>query len=449
MTGLRSLQLRLAITVGLAVSVMWLGAVAYTTQKLRVEMEGVYDSALRDSGRRLLMLAGAGPGGRPPQRSDGAPERLEPEIRGEARFSYVISGAGGDVILQSDGTDPSQFPPFDRKGFDRTEDHALFYDRARRDEEVLTIVVAEPLSWRAAKTRDIAISLSLPLLLVIPPSLLVIFLVVGRSLAPVHQLRRELKDRSAHNLAPLERLDLPSELAPIVRSINELLARLDAAFEAERSFAANAAHELRTPVAGAIAQAQRLLAETGDPQAAARAGEIESTLKRLNGLSEKLMQLARAEGAQLRTGAATDLRPILRMVADDFERLGAAGRLELSVAEEPVLSDLDPDAFGILLRNLIENALRHGAADAAVRVSLMRPASLAVSNAGPVIAPGDLAQMTTRFARGAAARQGAGLGLAIVRTIAERANADLSLHSPASDRRDGVEVRVALPASGA
>jgi len=302
------------------------------------------------------------------------------------------------------------------------------------------------LSRREAQTREIAIRLSLPLLLVIPPSLVVIFLVVGRSLAPMRQLRRDLEARSSRNLAPLGDRDLPSELAPIVGSIDGLLARLAAAFEAERSFAANAAHELRTPVAGAIAQAQRLQVETGDPKAASRAQEIETTLKRLNGLSEKLLQMARAEGAQLRTGTETDLRPILEMIVGDFERLDVEGRLHLTLAEAPILSDLDPDAFGILLRNLIENALKHGTTGAPIRIGLAEPAVLTVSNSGPVIPQADLDRLTARFARAGAARAGTGLGLAIVRTIAERADAVLELRSPAPGRADGIEVRVALAA---
>jgi len=92
---------------------------------------------------------------------------------------------------------------------------------------------------------------------------------------------------------------MATELCPIAETMNQLLSRLDTAFAAERSFTANAAHELRIPLAGALAQVQRLRQTSTDPDSARRATAIEATLKRLTGLSERLMQLARAEGARL------------------------------------------------------------------------------------------------------------------------------------------------------
>ncbi|MBB4302784.1 two-component system OmpR family sensor kinase [Rhodobium orientis] len=468
----RSLLLRLALALGVAVTLLWLAAAAIMAKQLQREMEVVFDAALRDTAHRMLPLVmherrGPGPGrglgqGRGQGRGrgwgwrrwqqetrpgDGGAANIEDSLP-EARdnYRYAIFDEAREVIAISDGVDPSFFPPFEREGFFEAKGYKFFYDRTRRRD--VYIVMAEPLSRRAAVAREMAMGLSWPLLAVIPLSILAIFFVVRGSLTPVRKLRDDLGDRDARHLSPLADHGLPSELTPIVGSINALLARLKAAFEAERSFAANAAHELRTPVAGAIAQAQRLKAETKDESAAARAGEIETTLKRLNSLSEKLMQLARAEGARLRTDTASDMRPILKMIAGDFERCNAAGRLDLTMAEAPVLSDLDPDAFGILARNLIENALKHGAADAPVTVALTAPGTLTVANAGAVIPPDELTRLTARFARSGGKVDGSGLGLAIVRTIAERAAAKLELRSPATGRDDGVEVSVTLPHGG-
>jgi two-component system, OmpR family, sensor kinase len=365
---------------------------------------------------------------------------------GDEYFSYVVRDDEGAALLLSPGADPAVFPRLSEPGYATSDTHRLFY--ATVEDGEMSITVAEPLSHRRAVARDMLIGLSLPLLLVIPISLSAILFVVRRGLRPLVVLRRELARRGPRNLGPLSDAGLPSEISPIAQGINQLLERLQEAFEAERSFAANAAHELRTPVAGAIAQAQRLQAETADPQASARAREIETTLKRLNGLSVKLMQLARAEGSRLRTGTAQDMRPVLRIVAEDFRHAGERGRIEMTLPEAPVLSDLDPDAFGILARNLIENALRHGTADQPVVVALSPDGVLSVANDCAPIAAGELARLTQRFARSDTAGEGVGLGLAIVRTIAERGEGDLQMLSPSPGAARGMTLRFVLPQAG-
>jgi two-component system OmpR family sensor kinase len=223
--------------------------------------------------------------------------------------------------------------------------------------------------------------------------------------------------------------------------MNGLLSRLDSAFEAERSFAANAAHELRTPLAGAIAQAQRLQAETRDADARARAGDIEATLKRLTRLSERLLQLARAEGGRLQRDVAADLRPVVRLIVDDLARMAAPGRIRLAVPDSAVMSILDPDAVAILLRNLVENALRHGRPDSPVEVSLQADGTLVVANDGPVLSADELGRLTRRFERARSDGTGSGLGLAIVRSIAERTGCGFELRSPRSSGASGFEAR--------
>jgi len=448
--GPRSLQARIALAVGLSVSVLWLAAAALTAQNLGREMDSVFDSALRDAARRLLPLAIHG--GRE-RRGHGGDERRDRGDREErvARlheeddlYTYVVRDGRGRVLLASEDAREMDFPPYSGDGFRQTDTLRLYYDRAARED--VTIAVAEPLARRRAVSRAMMVNLALPLLIVIPLSLGAILLAVRSSLGPIRQLRRNLGRRGARNLAPLDDAGLPGELRPIVGSVNALMQRLSAAFEAERSFAANAAHELRTPVAGAIAQAQRLRTETGDAAAAARATEIETTLKRLNRLSEKLMQLARAEGARLRVTEPADIRPVLRIVVGDLERLDGAGRVALSLPDAPVMSDLDPDAFGILCRNLVENALKHGAPGTPIEVNLSPGGVLAVRNAGPVIPPQELERLGARFVRSSNGKgDGTGLGLAIVGTIAERVSGKLDLRSPAPGRPDGFEAAFTLP----
>src|SRR5690606_12508810 len=149
----------------------------------------------------------------------------------------------------------------------------------------IRISMAEPLAHRASVAREIQMGLGLPLLIVLPVALAAIILAVRFSLDPLRRFRARLESRGARDLSEVPADDLLTEIGPLAATLNSLLARLRDAFEAERSFAVNAAHELRTPLAGAIAQAQRLRLETNDPAIGARAAEIEATLKRLTPFS--------------------------------------------------------------------------------------------------------------------------------------------------------------------
>jgi two-component system OmpR family sensor kinase len=192
-------------------------------------------------------------------------------------------------------------------------------------------------------------------------------------------------------------------------------------------------------------QAQRLRVETQEPTTEAPAAEIEAALKRLTRLSERLMQLARAEGGRLRMDRSADLRGVARVVIDDIGRAGATGRIALSLPDSPVMSDLDPDAFAILCRNLLENALRHGAEKTKVDVALTADGLLSVANDGPVLPRQTLDRLTARFERANASADGSGLGLAILAAIAERIGSSLVLESPRPRTSSGFQASLRLP----
>ncbi|MBX4941099.1 sensor histidine kinase [Rhizobium binae] len=447
-----SLQTRLALALGLSVTLLWLAAAAVTAHRLGGQMEEVFDDGLKATAQRILPIA------RHDLREDhqgrdatdyddnGEDDDGDGRIGREARYgedvSFIVREQTGQVLLGSKGADASIFPPFTKRGFLRTATHQLYYDTSFDGK--LTIAVAEPLDHRTELSRKMLLGLVLPLIVVIPLSLLAIYLAVRRSLRPVRALRQELANRGAQDLSPVTDSGLPTELLPISAGVNQLLDRLTAAFHAERAFAANAAHELRTPVAGAIAQAQRIRSETKEKLTSQRAAEIETTLKRLMRVSEKLMQLARAEGGRLQSDEPSDLRTVLQMVLQDFARAGE-GRISLRVPQAPVLSMLDPDAVGILCRNLIENALKHGALDGKVEVSLQLGGLLSVANDGPILPPDAIDRLMRRFERGNVEIGGSGVGLAIVKAIADRIGADVTIVSPRPARNEGVQVEIKLP----
>jgi two-component system OmpR family sensor kinase len=435
-----SLQARLGLTLGLVLTVLWLLAASVTAVIVRSEMDEVFDSALRETAERILPLAVTDIVGREDQ---GVTQRLAPIRAHDEFFTYLVRDAEGRILLQSHAADVAMFPPWEGPGFVETASHRFYSDAALQG--TIRITVAEPLAHRASVAREIQMGLGLPLLIVLPLALGAIILAVRFSLAPLRRFRTRLEARGARDLSEVPGDDLPTEITPLAATLNNLLSRLRDAFEAERSFAANAAHELRTPLAGAIAQAQRLRSETQDPAAKARAAEIEATLKRLTRFSERLMQLARAEGGRLRMDHSADLRAIARVVVDDLARGAAPGRIVLTLPKKAVLSDIDPDAFAILCRNLVENALRHGADTTPVEVTLTPEGRLVVANEGPVLPRDRLDRLTARFERANVGAEGSGLGLAIVAAIADRIESPLVLESPRPGAKSGFQASILLP----
>lgn len=440
MTRPLSLRGRLGLSLGLALTLLWIAAASVTAIVVRREMDAVFDATLQETAQRLLPLAVLDIVGR---EEEGVTQRLA-EIRAHDEFfTYLVRDTKGRILLQSHAADPAAFPDYDGPGFRDTATHRFYNEEALRGS--VRITVAEPLDHRKAVARQIQMSLGLPLVVVLPVALLTIFLAARASLAALDRFGARLTARGAHDLSPLPLEGLPAELVPMAETVNGLLGRLRGAFEAERSFAANVAHELRTPLAGAIAQAQRLRTEAGGQAAAARAGEIEATLKRLTRVCERLLQLARAEGGRLRLDRAADLGPVARLVVDELARRAAPGRVTLSLPDRPVLSDLDPDAFAILCGNLVENALRHGRDDTPVEVALAPDGTFTVANDGPLVPPATLERLTARFERGGGSADGSGLGLAIVAAIAERTGSRLTLVSPRPGHRSGFAVSLRLP----
>lgn len=431
-----SLQGRLSLWLTLGAVVLWTLAAALTAGQLREEMNAVFDSALEEAGQRLLPLAVRDIIARD---EDDSPSQGVTTLRAhDELLTYVVRDAEGRVLLYSHRADAAVFPPVTGMGFATTPTHRIYSDSTLQG--TITISVAEPLAHRHAAARKALAGLALPLALIVPASLLGVWAAVRAAMAPIRRFREGIEARGRGDLSPIPAEGLPSEFRPNARAVNHLLDRLRRALQAERSFTANSAHELRTPVAGALAQVQRLVLEAPDEASRARARKVETALQRLARLSEKLMQLARAEGGRLQADVQVDLGPILKMLVADMTR-DNGGRIDLTLPGAGVPSLIDPDAFAILARNLIENALRHGDKDAPLQVSLSPAGLLRVVNAGPVIPADRLGRLTRPFERDATAAQGSGLGLAIAQAIAEGTGGRLDLLSPAEGRVDGFEAR--------
>jgi len=445
----RSLRRDLALGLGLGLTLLWLLAMLGAGLVLKREIDEVFDATLQETAERILPIA--------------VIELINSDNVGSARrvssvgplqefLKYVVRGNDGAVLLYSHEARHEAFATPLSVGFHTIADHRIFVLSAVSD--TYQIEVAEPLDHRREVLLRAELAMLVPLAILIPFSLLGIAWFADRSLRPVAALSKEVRGRGASELTPLQIRGLQTELLPIRNAVNQLMARLKRAMESERSFTANAAHELRTPVAATLAQTQRLIAEVPPGPLRARAQTIEAELRRLTRLSEKLLQLSRAEGGGVLADEPQDLAPILAMVVQDFTRAGQGERLRLSLPEGGTTpARMDPDAFAILARNLIENALIHGDLTQPIDISLARDAGLSVTNAGPVIPADALSRLTKRFERAGARTAGSGLGLAIVASIARGAGARLALHSPAPGRADGFAAEVtpapSPPANGA
>lgn len=278
-----------------------------------------------------------------------------------------------------------------------------------------------------------------------------LFFGLRRGLEPLDRAARDVAARSANSLQPIPADDAPKELAPLVASINLLMTRLDEAFKAQRRFLADAAHELRTPVTALRLQHQLLerTADEGSRREAMRA--LGAGIERLQRLIEQLLQVSRAEpdGEALRL-QRVDLDALVREVVAELS--AKAERLGIDLGAGPPSGASvagDPGQLGVLLGNLVDNALRYtphgGIVDACAELDQGR-AALVVTDNGPGIPEHERERVFDRFHRGedanAWAREpgGSGLGLAIVKAIAARHGASVSLATAPSGR--GLQVRV-------
>jgi two-component system, OmpR family, sensor kinase len=432
-----SLRSRLGIGVAIGMAVFWLAAAIVAGFVLRREIDEVFDSALQEVAQRVLPLAYS----ELLTRDADETQRVPPVGPHREYITYVVRDAQGRELLQSSDADPSRIPNGLAPGFHSTDALRTYTETAVQGTIVVT--AAEDLQHRRAAVMKAVMALVWPLLALVPVAVAGVWLAVRLSLKPLVAFRGAIEARGRGNLSPIGTQGLPEEIAPVATSVNALIGRLRGALDAERSFTANSAHELRTPIAAALAQTQRLIAELPEVAQRERARSIEMALRRLSRLSEKLMQLAKAEGGGLVAEYAAPLGPVLRLVIDEVERhADCAERLDVSIPEDGgPPHDLDPDAFGVLARNLIENAVRHGVPETPIAIRLL-PDRLEVENRGPVVPPDQLDSLTRPFKRGPTRADGSGLGLAIAAAICRGAGLSLVLASPIPGESDGFRATV-------
>jgi two-component system OmpR family sensor kinase len=314
------------------------------------------------------------------------------------------------------------------------------------------VQVGQPLALRDALARDLSLRVVLPLLLLIPVLAIVIIWGLRQGLLPLKRTAQHVSQRDATALDPLPSSDVPGELLPLVDQINGLMMRLGQALDAQRSFLAIAAHELRSPVAALSLQAQ--VAERAPSELARQAAfaELRSGIERTTRLVQQLLDFARLErGLDQEAAERVDVARIVRETVGLYAPRADALGVDLGADTPPAAYVMGSDAqLRSMIGNLLDNALRYtprgGMITAAVRGS-SETLEVEVTDSGPGIPSLERERVFNRFHRVPGDRTpGNGLGLSIVKAIVERHAGSLSLGDvhPGSDE-PGLSVRIKLP----
>jgi two-component system OmpR family sensor kinase len=323
------------------------------------------------------------------------------------------------------------------------------------------IQVAQPLGERERRAARLAFRTLLPFGLLMPVLALLIGWIVNRTLAPLNELAARLRGREPTATEPVAVAGLPDEVTPLVDALNDLLGRLAQALEHERAFIADAAHELRTPLTALRLQVDALGAADGSPERQRALARLDTGVSRATRLVEQLLALARQEWREAAAPERVDMGQLAREVVEELLPFADSRRIDLGVDAVPgVAVRGDRQALTVLLRNLVDNALRYtpdgGRVDIRMRsggppapgvagAGAAPTVVLEVADTGPGIPPEERDRVFDRFYRVAGtATPGSGIGLALVKVIAERHGATIALDSGLGGR--GLTVRVTFAA---
>lgn len=447
----RSLQARVLALVLATVSVVWLAAAAITWWEARDELDELLDGHLAQAAALLIVRQVDDIEDREDDQGIDAPalHRHAPKVAFQIwHEGRLVARSANAPAAPMSGLRSGFASP--KIGGDRWRVFA-----ARGGERDVQVYVGEQLDSRESILEGLLTGLVGPMMVALPLMALLLWWAVYRALLPLRRIGRAIGERQPQALQPIPADvagddTLPSEIAPLVSALNDLFARIAALLDSERRFTADAAHELRTPIAAIRAQAQ--VAQGAGSDDAQRAQALAATLAgcdRATRLVEQLLTLARLESAAEGPRESVDLSAVARDLL--------AGLAPGAMAHDQSL-ELEADAamtvrgsatlLSVLLRNLVDNALRYSPDGARVVVSIVRESDrvvLRVEDSGPGLSDEQRSHLGERFFRvlGTAA-PGSGLGWSIVRRIAAVHGAEIE--TAGSVALGGLAVRVVFPA---
>ena len=322
------------------------------------------------------------------------------------------------------------------------------------------IQVAQPMRVREQQAVDLALKTLRPFALLLPVLGILIWIAVGSALQPLQRLTTLVKARRVDALDPLPDERLPDEVQPLVGALNDLLVRLGVALDRERAFMADAAHELRTPLTALHLQMGMLARASNEAERNDAMEKLSAGMQRAIRLVEQMLSFARQEPRVEPVRVPTRLADIAREVVAELVPLADAKQIDLGISNsQPAIVLGDPDALRTLTRNLVDNAVRYtptgGRVDVSVEVARSMgnggasgPSVLKVVDNGPGIPREERSRVLDRFyRRPGTSPPGSGLGMAIVKAIADTHGATLELDSGPDD--GGLAVSVHFPAADA
>jgi two-component system, OmpR family, sensor kinase len=317
------------------------------------------------------------------------------------------------------------------------------------------IQVAQPMRVREQQAVDLALRTLTPFVLLMPVLMIFIWFAVGHSLEPFKRLTSLVQSRKVTALDPLPAANLPGEVQPLVGALNDLLGRLGAALERERGFMADAAHELRTPLTALYLQMGALARATTEAERADAMEKLSAGVQRAIRLVEQLLSLARQEPRAEVVRRRVRFDDLAREVVAEMVPLADARKIDLGIsASQPAYVLGDPEALRTLVRNLVDNAVRYTPVGGTVDVSVQESdgpgnshgAILRVVDTGPGIPADERQRVFDRFYRPpGTSPPGSGLGMAIVKAIADAHAASISLDN--GPNGSGLAVSVSFPFS--
>jgi two-component system OmpR family sensor kinase len=447
----KTLAAQLGVQIALSLVLVWLLATVVALWVLVKELNSTYDQSLKETAQRVLPLAISDYRLNQFGLLDLRPElsllgtlnlSVGPRILGDQPeyLMYQLRDFKGRILVRSNNA--PMMPMLDslQTGFTHGKNFSIY--TASSLDGRYHLQVAETVDHRYGVLFDTALLFLLVFTIALPLSVLLVYIAVRRRLVPVQQFAENMATRSGSNLEPIAQAELPQDFLEVQKATNALLDRLRTALLAEREFAANSAHELRTPLAVASVQLQRLSDELGSTDQAERLKIVQSSLARLTRLIDKLLQLARAESVTLYQGDPTNLELIVQMIARELDPHN--DRVEI-ISDSPPLLNIDPDALAVILSNLVENGLKYAPNDSPVIIRLESNGAFSVENLAPDLVPEDLNGLKQRFVRGNQRSQpGSGLGLAIVGAMVEQLKGELHLNLTGEGRGKRLIINVKI-----